>query len=448
MKFKDVLGMAFKDLGKRKGRTFLTSLAVAIGSMLVVTMVGIGVTAEKMVLDQLKQFSSIQEVTVINQKYQDPNSEKDEINSEADFEEFMEKNFKKIDGDAAYKLNNINGVSEIQASIQTPISSIKIGDKESKHSSVVGYDLNYKIFAQDRIESVKQTKKDNSIQPIYAGRILNSSDKSSVLVGQQFLKSMGISDYKSAVGKEISLIVSSAYGDNTSLKPFEIKGQIVGVIDERFDSESKEIIVPIDMAATLKGYTTFDKNYLADKGYDQVVIHARSSEYVGNIGKEVKNIGYEYMSFEKIAEQVKEFFTIGKEILAVLGIVVLFVAAVGIVNTMTMVIHEKTRYIGIMKSLGASRQNIHNIFLTQAASIGFIGGMMGLLFSFINSKIIEVVLKMYLQKQGSKDIVVNFVMPSWLVLGTLGFAILIALISGVYPSRKASKLDPVQALNS
>ncbi len=448
MKFSDVMGMSFKDLGKRKGRTFLTSLAVAIGSMLVVTMVGIGVTAEKMVLDQLKQFNNVKEIAVMNQKYQDPSSEREEIDNEADYNEFMEKNFKKIDKDALKKVNSIDGVGDIEASIQVPISLTKIGDKEIKKGSLVGYDLNYKLFTNDKIETVRERKKDKNIQPISAGRNLNASDKNEVLVGQQFLKEMGISDYKSVVGKEITLGVSKAYLDNTNLKPIELKGKIVGIIDEKFDSESKQIFVPIDMAAALKGYITFNKNYLADKGYDIVSIHAKSPDNVSSIGKEVKNMGYQYMSYEQIADQIKEFFTIGKEILAALGVIVLFVAAVGIVNTMTMSINEKTRYIGIMKSLGASRKNIHSIFLTQAGTIGLIGGVMGLVFSFLNGKIIEFGLKAYLQSHGTKDMVVNFVMPSWLVLGTLGFAIAMSLLSGVYPSKKASKLDPVEALNS
>ncbi|MBO1684416.1 ABC transporter permease, partial [[Clostridium] scindens] len=68
-------------------------------------------------------------------------------------------------------------------------------------------------------------------------------------------------------------------------------------------------------------------------------------------------------------------------ILAVLGLIVLFVAAVGIVNTMIMVIYERTRSIGIMKSIGATRKDIHSIYIIQSSIIGFFGGILGLVFS-------------------------------------------------------------------
>lgn len=125
----------------------------------------------------------------------------------------------------------------------------------------------------------------------------------------------------------------------------------------------------------------------------------------------------------------------------------LFVASVGIVNTMTMVIYERTRFIGIMKALGANRNNIHNIFITQSGVIGFIGGIMGIVFSSINLGIIQFALNMYMK---SRDITqsVNLNMPLWLPLATLAFSIAISIISGIYPSRKASKMNPVDALNS
>jgi len=144
---------------------------------------------------------------------------------------------------------------------------------------------------------------------------------------------------------------------------------------------------------------------------------------------------------------IKKALTAVEQILSILGIIVLFVAALGTANTMAMAIHERTKSIGIMKAVGASRENIHKVFLTQAGVIGFIGGLMGLFFSFINTKIMEFALAQYLSGKGVKE-TISFSLPAWLVLGTLAFAIGISLISGIYPARKASKLDAIEALNS
>lgn len=452
MKFNDVLKMAFSDLGRRKGRTFLTSLAVAIGTMLIVTMVGLGTTAEGFIINKLNSESSAKKIQVLSQKYLDNNEtqkENSEIKSEEDYEELQEKNFKKIDEDTIKNIKNINGVDIVKGNVTASISSIKVDNKESskKAVNVIGYNDINSIYTKDEIDAVKKKKNDKNISVIVEGRALKDSDKNGILINQKLLKEMGINDYKSVVGKEITIIQSQVQGSNVAIKPMEVKAQVVGIVNEGFEDEySNTIIAPLEMVCKMKAYNTLNKEYFKDKGYDSLIIYAKDAGNVKEIDEAVKKMGYMYMSNEEIAKQIKNAFTVVEQILSVLGIIVLFVAALGTVNTMTMAIHERTKSIGIMRSVGANKSSIHNIFLTQAAIIGFIGGIMGLVFSFANGKIIEFGLKLFLEKQGVKE-AISFSMPMWLILGTLVFAIGISMISGIYPSRKASGLDVIEALN-
>jgi len=451
MKFSDGLKMAFRDLGRRKGRTFLTSLAVAIGSMLIVTMVGLGTTAEKFILDQLSKETSAKQVVVMPSKYMDVKKQNQENPQDMTAEEYaeqQEKNFKKIDDEAINSFKNISGASDAVGTISINISKVKIDGKESGKEAYLnlnGFSNNNKIFNKDDVEAIRKKKKLAALNPILAGRTLNNNDKNGVLVNQKLLKAMALSDYKSIVGKEITFIVNSS----SKMKPIEIKAQIVGVVDENLEQYeiSNSIIASKELVSKIKSNSFLLQDSFKEKGYDQAIIYAKDNGDVKHIDEAVKKIGYMYMSQEEIAKMIKSALTTVEEILSILGIIVLFVAALGTMNTMTMAIHERTKSIGIMKAVGASRDNIHKVFLTQAGAIGFIGGIMGLIFSFINGKIIEFALAQYLSGKGVKE-TISFSFPAWLIFGTLAFAIGISLISGIYPARKASKLDAVEALNS
>ena len=131
--------------------------------------------------------------------------------------------------------------------------------------------------------------------------------------------------------------------------------------------------------------------------------------------------------------------------LSILGVIVLIVAAIGIINTMIMAVHERTKSIGVMKSLGASSFDILSMFLFQSTIIGFIGSIIGSLISFGLFKLISYSVEQILLKQGfSLSLLSNI--PWWLIVATIAFSVIISLLAGIYPAVKASKLDPIEAL--
>lgn len=440
MKFNDVIKLAGRDLGRRKGRTFLTSLAVAVGTMLIVTLVSLGTSGESLILDKVQDSPSLKQIQVMNMKYFDTNSSD---SNDIDLKEMV----KKIDNSTMKKFSNIQGIADIQANISVSVNSIKIDGKENKNeTSILGLYNNSSAFSKDTIDSVRKDNKNNKLVPIVFGEKLKTSSKDGVLIAENYLKAMGIKDYKSVIGKEVTITETKTENPNIILQPYSIKGKVVGVISDKFAGDSP-VIAAVDMVDKLRSYYSLQDNYLKNHGYDGVMIRANNIDDVSNITNSVKKIGYFSSSYYDMVKRVKGAFSIIKVILAVLGLIVLFVAAVGTVNTMTMVIYERTKSIGIMKSIGANRNNIHSVFLSQAGIIGFFGGIMGLIFSSMNVAIINFALKLYLKSQKVTQ-TVNITMPIWLMLGTLAFSIVICIIAGIYPSRKASKMDPVEALNA
>lgn len=257
---------------------------------------------------------------------------------------------------------------------------------------------------------------------------------------------MGITDYKAVVGKEIDITESKTENQNITVAPLTVKGKVIGVISDKFEADN-QIMASIELTNKIKSYYTFQDDYLKSNGYESIVIIAKNTENTLSIGKSIKNMGYYYVSYQDIVKRSQNSYKIMEAILAVLGLIVLFVAAIGIVNTMTMVIYERTKSIGIMKSMGANRGEIRSIFILQAGIMGVLGGVIGLIFSFINVKIVQLGLNAYLRSRNIKESL-DIVMPYWLVIGTLAFSIFIAVLAGMYPSGKASRMDPVDALNS
>lgn len=438
MRFRDNIGMALQDLKRRKGRTFLTSLGIAIGTMLVLIMVGLGFTLKNFIVDAMNGELSSKVITVASIK-----KDAEELDNAADYEEWNEKNFKKIDSSMLDKFSAISGVKELKASMTTMVEKLKINDSIKEGTfSIQGYDLNHSIFFQDEIENKKKVEKDDNLKTIVSGSMLNKDSKAEAIISEDMLDVLGLSKADDAIGKNIAIIVDKAKG--ISIKPVEKNLKVVGVVNKKL-LPGNSIITSSKDAAEIIGLTDLVENYEKEKGFSSVQISADDINNVEKVKNAVLAEGYQAVSNQDMIKEITKAFDNISLALSVLGIIVLFVAALGIVNTMVMAIYERTRSIGVMKSVGANNLSIRNIFLVQSGTIGFLGGITGIVLSLGIFKIVEFGLEAYLK---SKDISMslNFNIPLWLIGTTLGFSIIIAVLAGLYPAMRASRLDPIDAL--
>ncbi|WP_346898310.1 ABC transporter permease [Clostridium sp. UBA7503] len=446
MKLKNSIKTAFRNLRRRKMRTFLTSFAVSIGTMLIILMVSLGVGVQKIIEDNLKANASANVINVTPYKTE-VDSLKLEINNEGEKPSEQSKSKPKIlDKNELEKIKEIKEVEDISVYTYIPSIEKKLMDKEIEDTAILAYDLNYPIFTENSIETVRIKEKNEDLKPIIYGEMLKKEDKNSILVGKKLLDKLGIEDAESVVGKEITLTANlHDISGMPNIDPLAKNFKIVGVIGEKFPN-SEQIISSINDTKDLLGYKNLNKNYYEENGADKVEVTLKNISDVSTVSDEITKMGYETTSIESMIKGVKSMFTMVNAVLAVIGIIIVFVASIGVINTMTMAIYERTRSIGIMKALGCSRGDIRRLFIVESAAIGFIGGLIGLVFSLINTQIIKIVLDNLLKSKGINDVPNIFSTPIWLVLGTIGFAILIAVIAGLYPANKASKLDPVESL--
>jgi putative ABC transport system permease protein len=181
------------------------------------------------------------------------------------------------------------------------------------------------------------------------------------------------------------------------------------------------------------------------KSYFTLVVRVTGSAQVKAVQDTIKGMGYTTFSMLDASKGMARFFLFLDLFLAIFGSLALAVASLGIVNTLVMAILERRREIGIMKALGASDIDVKKLFFVEAGSMGAFGGILGIALGWAIGRAINFGTNIYLQRNDLPP--ENFwYIPAWLVFAAFGFAVVVSLLSGMYPASRAAKLDPVQAL--
>ncbi|WP_347559892.1 FtsX-like permease family protein [Clostridium sp. AM58-1XD] len=145
-------------------------------------------------------------------------------------------------------------------------------------------------------------------------------------------------------------------------------------------------------------------------------------------------------------EQTKQQSNMIQMVLGGIGAVSLFVAAIGIANTMMMSIYERTREIGVMKVLGCDMGDIRNMFLLESGFIGFMGGAAGLVLSYLISFLVNRFAGISEMMTGIEGDISRI--PLWLSMSAVGFAVGVGMIAGFFPAMRAMKLSPLAAIRN
>ena len=237
-------------------------------------------------------------------------------------------------------------------------------------------------------------------------------------------------------------------GDDTLSREFTI----VGITrlpnsderDDRWDplNQDAEILLPLQTATDLH----FQVPREAQQGIDATLLVDREAN-IGGVLQQIKRLGLNGFAFREGLKRERLLYSLIFRSMTCIAAVALFVAALGIVNTMLMSVLERTREIGVMKAVGAGNGVLQLIFLIEGSLIGLVGGGLGLLLAWGASFPGD----MWVRAMVSRDIKVNlkgtlFVFPPWLMLTVMVFAVLVTTLAAVYPARRAAKIDPVTAL--
>ncbi|MCP4583070.1 MAG: ABC transporter permease [candidate division Zixibacteria bacterium] len=204
---------------------------------------------------------------------------------------------------------------------------------------------------------------------------------------------------------------------------------------------------PADLFIQFKSNKFFTSNSETDKSYPQVTLSLDPFVAYEHVRDSVEALGYDTFSYAEQFKEIRRFFIYFNIALGVIGLVALATASLGIANTMVMSIIERTREIGVLKSLGAHEGYIRLLFLVESAVIGTLGSLMGILFGWLATRIASIVARIVMENQGW-EVMELFALPWWLVLTAFLFGLVVSLAAGYYPASRAARIDPVEALRN
>jgi putative ABC transport system permease protein len=250
-------------------------------------------------------------------------------------------------------------------------------------------------------------------------------------------------------GQQVQLVVSK--WDEQGLETRKnISLRVTGVIKETRGESDWSVYMPLDQIKALNEWAMNRRiNYNKD-GYSQVIVKVSDVDRVLDISEQITEMGFQAFTPQSFVQGINNFYKILQFIFGGVGAIALLVAAIGIANTMAMSILERTREIGLMKAVGATNRDVLAIFLGEAAGIGFLGGLGGVIIGWLAGQGLNVLAIVYLAsqagQQGGAPPSVAVYTPVWLPLFALLFSTFIGMLSGLYPALRAATMIPVLAL--
>ena len=399
---KDFFNLAVENITHRQVRSWLTILGIVVGIAAVVALVALG---------QGLQYT-------VDQQFVKIGSDKITINAKGSMgfggsgtsNMLVEKDLETV--------RRTDGIFMVAERL-VKVGKIQFNDK-TKYLSVQGVALDDTRLIMDETE----------LYDPEVGRTLKQGDKNKVIIGPELAKD-------TTFGRAIQV--------NDKLTINGEKFQVVGIIKTGGNPGiSGGIFMPIGDVRTL-----FDAP-------DEITMMMAKTDPGADIDTVITNIEKELRKERNLKEGKEDFtvqstkqfiesflviFNVVTVLLVGLASISLLVGAIGIANTMYTAVLERTKEIGIMKSIGAKNSDIMTIFLIEASLIGLIGGIVGVLIGVGIAKLAEVLIAGFLGPG-----FFQVFLPWWLLLGAVAFAIVIGTLSGILPARQAAGMNPVDAL--
>ncbi len=269
---------------------------------------------------------------------------------------------------------------------------------------------------------------------VVLGKGFYPSDKNKATISKNMLDLFGIKADQ-AVGKEIKLkiFVETQINGVNVLQP---KGPFDFHIEAVSNDSQEERVVSLGLEHLRK---------ISPSSYNYLRVTARSQDLVSSIKAQIEGFGYSVSSLAESLEQIKSVFYFIKLGLAGFGLIAMVVASIGMFNTLTISLLERTREIGIMKALGATNRDIRSLFLVEGVVLGVMGALFGSGLSLTLSFIVNFVVKSLATAAGADPVDLFYTPIEFLGLA-LVLSALTGFLTGLYPAHRAVKISPVDAL--
>jgi len=429
--------IGFRNLTRQKTRTILTSGAITIGVVLIIVMVSLGVGVNQWLVSQLSDQMDLTSVMVLSKQAAGKTGSMNIFGGENDTSKSTADSPLLTDS----TMNSFYDIPNVE--LVTPMTTISVDLAK----------LDGKTINSPMVAAMPLRENDPYVQESITGDYhVTSEDPSKVVLTTFFLRRVeGISEpYDSLIGKTIELTVPTKIAPtgflSTTVESETLTLTIGAVVNVGLDNT--DMIINIDKSTELLAAATelTTEEFLSKVGYFTATVKVDSPAHTEEVAAIIEEMGFVTTTTQDLLSTINDMLKVVQVSLSSFGVIALVVATLGIANTMVMAIFERTREIGIMKAIGASKGTIRWMFLVESSLIGLLGGVTGVIIGAVAMPLFNLFIGNYLSGLGISAGDGLFVLPIWLIAATIGLAILIATIAGIYPAQKASKLDPIKAI--
>ena len=389
---KESVRMAFQSIRERKLRSVLTVTGIVIGIAAIVSMVSIGDGTNKYIQEQFEQLGA-NNIIISSISFQAAPLGGESL-TESD-------------------LGLVKSVRGVEKAIPMLYTTTPVTYKDVTLTTMI-----IALNSDEAMDLFEGSQFD-----IESGRWIRSGDKYVVTLGKLAAEEN--------FGREINV------RDKVMIKDKEF--EVIGVMKEIGNSQDdSQMYMTIEALRELVG-TTDEIDAIYARALDTSNVEDVADRIQQKLDNKYGEDTFTVMSTSTLAGQVTSIMSAVSIALGGIAGIALLVAGIGISNTMYMTILERTKEIGIMKAIGAAGPDILKIFLTEAAIIGLIGGIVGVMLGTGISRVLGYVLE-------SQGLPLKTVVTADLAMFAAGFSLVVGVASGFLPARKAAMLDPIQAL--
>lgn len=473
MRKQDILTMAHKNLWRRKARTILTCLGVIIGTAAIVVMLSLGIGLKISMEESMAQWGSLNIIRIHPGMTYD-----EEGNPHGDA--------RRLNQETVDELKSFPGVVAVSPAYEVH-GEARLGRKQG-WLNLVGLDPSTFEELEFAVAHGRLPTPAERFVIVAGAQVINNfwDERAARMGGHDPHQPPPQPDPAELLDQRIALTIMN---QNNPEKRRNFNLMVVGVLDDTNMEHAWQVYGSLEdvkrirdfmlqdagsrggrpgfsNSAMVGGIVAMERSVYKEEtvgssrrnraddtrnDYDYMLLRTKDVAQTKKLSAELREQGFNAYS---MADNLKEIEKVSKVIQAVLGGIggiTLFVAALGIANSMVMSIYERTREIGIIKVIGASFADVRALFLTEAALIGFIGGLLGLVLSYLASLLINTIAAGYIQQgmmPGGETAARISVIPLWLALFAVGFAVFIGLAAGFFPANRAVKLSPIVAIRN
>lgn len=463
MKISDEISLSARNLLRRKGRTALTLVGVVIGTCMVVLMISLGIAQTKTNEEMLQSLGDLTQVQIYG------------------YGMMMGSDGKPLYLDDA-AIANIKQIPHVAAAtpyaqaynLEGEITAGRNGRYTSDIYNLIGIDptalepMGFALQSGSWPTNTPASEKATKLQVLVGSstgynfqdsRKSYNSPKRYRYEGQTDANGKELPPFVDIDKDKMTLTIKTGEGSTEKSRSWEL--EIVGVLEpdgaKGYWTQSGIVLRIQDMKMLQKIYNDMTKTKEESKSYEQVYVKVDDLSNVTDVETAIHDLGFtNTYSMNQQREEMQKQVMNSQMIFGGIAAVSLLVAAINIINTMTMAIYERTREIGVMKVLGCELGNIRTMFLLESSTIGFIGGLIGLGISLIASFVLNNLSTLgqgldlsglmgggYYMGGGGGTI---SIIPPWLMLAALVFATLVGLVAGILPANKAVKISALEAI--